>query len=89
MIVALAGRRGQMRRAHPPLSAAPPAALGQATALPIPTRTWPPKRLPQIHSMISKLAQFTDISAALVVGGLSLQAQVRRCLQSFLFLWIR
>ena len=29
----------------------------------------------QIHSMISKLAQFTDISCALIVGGLSLQAQ--------------
>jgi hypothetical protein len=27
--------------------------------------------------MVSKLAQFTDISAALIVGGLSLQAQVR------------
>lgn len=29
----------------------------------------------QIHSMIQKLAQFTDIDAALIVGGLSLQAQ--------------
>ena len=29
----------------------------------------------QIHSMTTKLAQFTDISAALVVGGLSLQVQ--------------
>jgi ATP-dependent RNA helicase DDX27 len=29
----------------------------------------------QVHSMIQKLAQFTDIQAALVVGGLSLQAQ--------------
>ncbi|KFM23899.1 DEAD-box ATP-dependent RNA helicase 28 [Auxenochlorella protothecoides] len=29
----------------------------------------------QIHSMTQKLAQFTDIRAALVVGGLSLQAQ--------------
>ncbi|KAL4427607.1 hypothetical protein ABPG75_001696 [Micractinium tetrahymenae] len=29
----------------------------------------------QVHSMIQKLAQFTDIRAALVVGGLSLQAQ--------------
>lgn len=29
----------------------------------------------QVHSMIQKLAQFTDVQAALVVGGLSLQAQ--------------
>ena len=29
----------------------------------------------QVHSMIQKLAQFTDNQAALVVGGLSLQAQ--------------
>lgn len=29
----------------------------------------------QVHSMIQRLAQFTDIQAALVVGGLSLQAQ--------------
>ena len=29
----------------------------------------------QVHSMITKLAQFTDIRAALVVGGLSLQRQ--------------
>lgn len=29
----------------------------------------------QVHSMISKLAQFTDIRIALVVGGLSLQVQ--------------
>ena len=29
----------------------------------------------QVHSMIQKLAQFTDIQAALVIGGLSLQAQ--------------
>ncbi|KAI8466360.1 MAG: P-loop containing nucleoside triphosphate hydrolase protein [Monoraphidium minutum] len=29
----------------------------------------------QIHSMVSKLAQFTDITAALIVGGLSLNAQ--------------
>eukprot|EP00878_Enallax_costatus_P022193 GHUV01023535.1.p1 GENE.GHUV01023535.1~~GHUV01023535.1.p1 ORF type:complete len:444 (+),score=186.36 GHUV01023535.1:153-1484(+) len=29
----------------------------------------------QIHSMIQKLAQFTDIDAALIVGGLSLPAQ--------------
>jgi ATP-dependent RNA helicase DDX27 len=29
----------------------------------------------QVHSMIQKLSQFTDIQAALVVGGLSLQAQ--------------
>ena len=28
-----------------------------------------------MHSMIQKLAEFTDIQAALVVGGLSLQAQ--------------
>ena len=31
--------------------------------------------IPQVHSMIQKLGQFTDIQAALVVGGLSLQAQ--------------
>jgi hypothetical protein len=30
---------------------------------------------PQIHSMVQKLAQFTDIDAALIVGGLSLTAQ--------------
>ena len=29
----------------------------------------------QIHSMVQKLAQFTDIDAALIVGGLSLTAQ--------------
>jgi len=29
----------------------------------------------QVHSMIGKLAQFTDIRSALVVGGLSLQSQ--------------
>ena len=29
----------------------------------------------QIHSMITKLAQFTDVAAALIVGGLSLQSQ--------------
>jgi ATP-dependent RNA helicase DDX27 len=29
----------------------------------------------QVHSMVSNLAKFTDIRAALVVGGLSLQAQ--------------
>ena len=29
----------------------------------------------QVHSMIQKLAQFTDVQAAIVVGGLSLQAQ--------------
>eukprot|EP00887_Chlorella_sp_A99_P002207 scaffold21.g2207.t1 len=29
----------------------------------------------QVHSMVQKLAQFTDIRVALVVGGLSLQAQ--------------
>eukprot|EP00877_Chromochloris_zofingiensis_P007931 jgi/Chrzof1/3391/Cz12g23200.t1 len=29
----------------------------------------------QIHSMVTKLAQFTDITAALVVGGLSLSVQ--------------
>jgi len=29
----------------------------------------------QVHSMIQSLAQFTDVKAALVVGGLSLQAQ--------------
>ena len=28
-----------------------------------------------MHAMLSKLAQFTDIRLALVVGGLSLQAQ--------------
>lgn len=27
----------------------------------------------QVHSMITKLAQFTDVQAALIVGGLSLQ----------------
>ncbi|PSC68971.1 DEAD-box ATP-dependent RNA helicase 28 [Micractinium conductrix] len=31
--------------------------------------------LTPVHSMIQKIAQFTDIRAALVVGGLSLQAQ--------------
>ena len=30
---------------------------------------------PQVHSMVQKLAQFTDVRAALVVGGLSLQVQ--------------
>ncbi len=34
-----------------------------------PSNSW------QVHSMIQRLAQFTDIQAALVVGGLSLQAQ--------------
>ena len=29
----------------------------------------------QVHSMITNLAQFTDIRIALVVGGLSLQVQ--------------
>ncbi len=29
----------------------------------------------QVHAMIQKLAQFTDVQAALVVGGLSLQAR--------------
>ncbi len=29
----------------------------------------------QIHSMVTKLAQFTDVSVALVVGGLSSQVQ--------------
>ncbi len=29
----------------------------------------------QVHSMITKLAQFTDIRIALVVGGLSVQVQ--------------
>lgn len=29
----------------------------------------------QVHSMVEKLAQSTDIRAALVVGGLSLQVQ--------------
>ncbi len=29
----------------------------------------------QIHSMIGKLGQFTDITAALIVGGLSLSVQ--------------
>lgn len=29
----------------------------------------------QVHSMVGRLAQYTDIRAALVVGGLSLQAQ--------------
>ncbi len=29
----------------------------------------------QVHSMITKLAQFTDVRTALVVGGLSLQVQ--------------
>lgn len=28
---------------------------------------------PQVHSMMTKLAQFTDISVALIVGGLSVQ----------------
>lgn len=30
----------------------------------------------QVHSMVEKLAQFTDVSVALIVGGLSLQVQV-------------
>ena len=30
---------------------------------------------PQVHSMIQNLAQFTDVRAALVVGGLSSQLQ--------------
>ena len=29
----------------------------------------------QIHSMVQKLAQFTDVRVALIVGGLSLQVQ--------------
>ncbi len=29
----------------------------------------------QVHAMLSKLAQFSDIRLALVVGGLSLQSQ--------------
>ena len=29
----------------------------------------------QVHSMVTKLAQFTDIRAALIVGGLSLNVQ--------------
>lgn len=29
----------------------------------------------QVHAMLTNLAQFTDIRLALVVGGLSLQAQ--------------
>ncbi len=29
----------------------------------------------QVHSMVTKLAQFTDIRAALIVGGLSLSVQ--------------
>ena len=29
----------------------------------------------QVHSMTAKLAQFTDVRVALVVGGLSLQVQ--------------
>jgi len=32
----------------------------------------------QVHSMVTTLAQHTDISAALVVGGLSSQVCVRR-----------
>jgi ATP-dependent RNA helicase DDX27 len=31
----------------------------------------------QVHQMTERLAQFTDIRAALVVGGLSLNTQVR------------
>ena len=29
----------------------------------------------QVHSMVQRLSQFTDVRSALVVGGLSLQAQ--------------
>ncbi len=31
----------------------------------------------QIHSMMQKLAQFTDVVAALIVGGLSVQVRRR------------
>lgn len=31
----------------------------------------------QIHSMVQKLAQYTDVQAALIVGGLSVQVRRR------------
>lgn len=53
----------------------PPAEIEHKTSHFLPFICAPGPPLPQVHSMVQKLAQFTDIRAALVVGGLSLQAQ--------------
>ena len=55
------------------VAAAPPQLRTRSTlAKSVKILRWPRA---QVHSMTAKLAQFTDVRVALVVGGLSLQVQ--------------